>query len=119
MTARTPAPARRARRARANPRHGATRPRLTVHRTLQHTYAQITTPDGGRVLAQCSTLNADLRAELGGARGRAAAGAVGRKLAERARAAEVEEVRFDRGRFRYHGRVRAVAEGARAGGLKF
>ena len=119
MTARTPAPVRRARRTRATPRHGATRPRLSVHRTLQHTYAQIMTPDGSRVLAQCSTLNAELRAELEGGRGVRAAEAVGRKLAERALAAEVREVRFDRGRFRYHGRVRAVAEGARAGGLKF
>ena len=119
MTARTPAPVRRARRARAHPRHGATRPRLTVHRTLRHIYAQVTTPGGDRVLAQCSTLNADVRGELAGVRGCGAAEAVGRKLAERARAADVEEVRFDRGRFRYHGRVRAVAEGARAGGLKF
>ena len=119
MTARTPAPVRRARRSRAESRHGATRPRLTVHRTLKHIYAQVVTPAGDRVLAQCSTLNADLRGELDGARGCRAAEAVGRKLAERARAADVEKVRFDRGRFRYHGRVRAVADGARAGGLEF
>ena len=118
MTAKIPARTRRARRVRA--RGGASaRPRLTVHRTLRHTYAQVTSPDGGRVLAQSSTLNADLRKELASASGREAARRVGLQLAERARAAHVEEVWFDRGRFRFHGRVHAVAEGAREGGLKF
>lgn len=118
MTAKVPAQKRRARRVRAR---GAAsqRPRLTVHRTLRHIYAQVTSPDGGRILAQSSTLNPDVRKELASLSGREAAHRVGLQLAERALSAQVEEVWFDRGRFRYHGRVHAVAEGAREGGLKF
>ena len=95
------------------------RHRLTVHRTLRHVYAQVLSPDGARVIAQASTLTPDLRKGLEATGNRAAAEQVGRAVAERALAAKVEEVWFDRGRFRYHGRVRALAEAAREAGLKF
>ena len=94
-------------------------PRLTVHRTPRHMYAQLLVGgDGGdRVLAQASTLDAPLREGATG--NRPAAEAVGQLIAERALAAGVEAVAFDRAGYRYHGRVKALAEGARAGGLKF
>ena len=96
------------------------RHRLTVHRTLRHIYAQVLSPDGSKVIAQASTLSSGLREELGGSTGdRKAAEQVGRRVAEQALEAKVEEVWFDRGRFRYHGRVRALAEAARGVGLKF
>ena len=93
--------------------------RLTVHRTQQHVYAQVLSPDGAQVIAQASTLTPDLRKKLKTTGNCAAAEQVGRVLAERALKAKVEEVWFDRGRFRYHGRVRALAEAAREAGLKF
>jgi len=93
---------------------GATR--LTVHRTPRHIYAQVIAPEGG-TLAQASTLDKDLRS---GATGNiAAAAAVGKLVAERAKAAGVTEVAFDRSGFKYHGRVKALAEAAREGGLEF
>ena len=95
------------------------RHRLTVHRTQRHVYAQVLSPDGAQVIAQASTLTPDLRKELKTTGNCAAAEQVGRMLAERALKAKVEEVWFDRGRFRYHGRVRALAEAAREAGLKF
>ncbi len=95
------------------------RHRLTVHRTLQHMYAQVVSPDGGTVIAQASTLMPELRKKLKKTGDRQAAEQVGRLIAERAQAANVETVWFDRGRFRYHGRVRALADAARAAGLKF
>ncbi len=95
------------------------RHRLTVHRTLRHVYAQVLSPDGAQVIAQASTLTPDLRKELKTTGNCAAAEQVGRILAERALKAKVEAVWFDRGRFRYHGRVRALAEAAREAGLKF
>ncbi len=95
------------------------RHRLTVHRTLKHMYAQVTSPDGARVVAQASTLSPELRKELQATGNCQAAEQVGRLVAERAQKADVETVWFDRGRFRYHGRVRALAEAARAAGLKF
>lgn len=97
----------------------SSRPRLTVHRTLQHVYAQVLSPDGAEVIAQASTLAPDLRKELKTTGNCAAAEQVGRKVAERALKADVKEVWFDRGRFRYHGRVRALAEAAREAGLEF
>lgn len=109
---------RRARRARMKIRERGT-VRLTVHRTPRHIYAQLVAGDaaGDRVLAQASTLDGALR---GGATGnKAAAEAVGRLIAERAQAAGVDAVAFDRAGYRYHGRVKALAEGARGGGLKF
>ena len=97
----------------------SSRHRLTVHRTLRHVYAQVLSPDGAQVIAQASTLTPDLRKKLKATGDCAAAEQVGRTVAERALKAKVEEVWLDRGRFRYHGRVRALAEAAREAGLKF
>jgi len=109
---------RRARRTRAQIRkRGAVR--LTVHRTPRHIYAQLITPTGDRTLAAASTLDADLRKQLEGTGNVAAAQAVGRLIAERGKAAGVEQVAFDRAGYRYHGRVRALAEAAREAGLSF
>ena len=93
--------------------------RLTVHRTPRHIYAQVTAPDGSRTLAQASTLDKDLRARLNSTGNADAASEVGRLIAERARAAGVDRVAFDRAGYRYHGRVRALADAAREGGLQF
>ncbi len=95
------------------------RHRLTVHRTERHVYAQVLSPDGARVIAQASTLSPELREAIKTPGNCEAAGQVGRMVAERALQVEVKEVWFDRGRFRYHGRVRALAEAAREAGLKF
>ena len=107
---------RRARRSRAKMRE-LRAVRLAVHRTPRHIYAQIIAPDGDRVLAAASTLDKTLR---GGATGNTEAAAkVGLLIAERAKAAGVTEVAFDRSGFKYHGRVKALAEAAREGGLEF
>ena len=107
---------RRARRSRAKMRELGVY-RLSVHRTPRHIYAQLISPEGDRVLASASTLDKDLR---GGSTGNAeAATAVGKLIAERAKAAGVSQVAFDRAGFRYHGRVKALADGAREGGLEF
>lgn len=96
--------------------------RLAVHRTNTHIYATIISPDS-RVLATASTLEAELRQELAGKEGKggnvSAASLVGKRVAEKALKAGIEEVAFDRSGFRYHGRVKAVAEAAREAGLKF
>ncbi len=97
----------------------SSRYRMTVHRTERHVYAQVLSPDGAQVIAQASTLSPELRKKLKVTGNCEAAGQVGRMVAERALKAKVEEVWFDRGRFRYHGRVRALAEAAREAGLKF
>ncbi len=107
---------RRARRSRAKMRELGVY-RLCVHRTPRHIYAQVISPEGDRVLASASTLDKDLR---GGSTGNVeAATAVGKLIAERAKAAGVSQVAFDRAGFRYHGRVKALADGAREGGLEF
>lgn len=93
--------------------------RLTVHRTNFHIYAQITTPRGERVLAAASSAERELRAMLPNGGNRKAAEVVGRRIAEKAKAAGIERVAFDRAGYRYHGRVKALAEAARAGGLQF
>ncbi len=93
--------------------------RLTVHRTNCHIYAQITSAAGDKVLASASTTEKDLRALLRNGGNRKAAEAIGQRIAERARAAGIEQVAFDRAGYRYHGRVKALAEAARGGGLKF
>ena len=91
--------------------------RLSVHRTPRHIYAQVISPAGDRVLASASTLDKELRS---GSTGNVeAATAVGKLVAERARAAGVSQVAFVRAGFRYHGRVKALADGAREGGLEF
>jgi len=93
--------------------------RLTVHRTNLHIYAQIISPGGDRVLASASSAEKDLRGSLANGGNRKAAEAVGRRIAEKAKTAGIERVAFDRAGYRYHGRVKALAEAARAGGLKF
>jgi large subunit ribosomal protein L18 len=97
--------------------------RLTVHRTNLHIYATIWSDDGQMALVQASTLEAEGKSALGGANGKGgntgAAAMVGRKVAERAKAAGIESVAFDRSGFRFHGRVKALAEAAREAGLKF
>jgi large subunit ribosomal protein L18 len=91
--------------------------RLSVHRTPRHIYVQLISPEGDRVLASASTLDGTLRA---GSTGNAeAAAAVGRLIAERGKAAGVTRVAFDRSGFRYHGRIKALADAAREGGLEF
>ncbi len=107
---------RRARRARARMRDlGANR--LCVHRTPRHIYAQVIAPQGDKVLASASTLDGDLRK---GATGNIdAAAAVGKLVAERAKAAGIERVAFDRAGYKYHGRVKALADAARESGLEF
>jgi large subunit ribosomal protein L18 len=108
---------RRHRRVRKKVRGTAARPRLAVFRSNRHISAQVIDDLTGRTLAAASTVEADLRASATG--NRAAASTVGRLVAERAKAAGVEQVTFDRGGFLYHGRVAAVAEAAREAGLEF
>lgn len=93
--------------------------RLCVNRTNLHVYAQIIDRCGGRVLAAASTLESDVRKELKNGGNVAAAVVVGRLIAERARSVGVEVVSFDRSGFRYHGRVKALADAARGAGLRF
>ncbi len=109
---------RRARRARGRIRNLAAA-RLSVHRTPSHIYAQVFSPEGERVLASASTLEARLRKDLQGTGNVSAAQAVGKAIAEKAKAAGVEAVAFDRAGFRYHGRVKALADAARENGLQF
>jgi large subunit ribosomal protein L18 len=93
--------------------------RLCINRTPRHIYAQIIGADGGTVLASASTLDKDLRDGIKYGGNIEAAAAVGKAVAERARAAGVEQVAFDRGGFKFHGRVKALADAARENGLKF
>ncbi len=95
------------------------RPRLSVFRSGKHIYAQIIDDVAGRTLAAASTLDASLREGLRTGADKDAAGAVGKLVAERALAAGVTQVVFDRGSYLYHGRVKALAEAAREGGLSF
>jgi large subunit ribosomal protein L18 len=93
--------------------------RLSVHRTSQHIYAQVVTADGSQVLAAASTLDKSLRTSLDSTGNVDAATAVGKLIAERALAKGIEAVAFDRSGFKYHGRIKALADGAREAGLKF
>jgi large subunit ribosomal protein L18 len=95
------------------------RPRLSVHRSSKNIYAQVIDDAQGLTLASASTLDAGLKSELKTGADVAAATAVGKLVAERAKEAGVTDVVFDRGAFIYHGRVKAVAEAAREGGLNF
>ena len=107
---------RRARKARLKMRELET-VRLSVYRSSQHIYAQVISADGGKVLASASTLDKELR---DGATGNVdAAKKVGQLVAERAKAAGITQVAFDRSGFKYHGRVKALADAAREGGLEF
>ena len=97
--------------------------RLSVHRSNLHIYANIISPEGDRVLVSASTLEPEVRKELASKNVNggnvAAAGLVGKRVAEKAKAAGIELVAFDRSGFRYHGRVKALADAAREAGLKF
>jgi large subunit ribosomal protein L18 len=93
--------------------------RLTVHRTNAHIYAQLTSPAGDKVLATASTVEKDVRGQLKNGGNRKAAEMVGQRIAQKAKQAGIETVAFDRAGYRYHGRVKALADAARAGGLKF
>jgi large subunit ribosomal protein L18 len=93
--------------------------RLVVGRSNCHIYAQIIAPTGDKVLASASTLEADVRRDLKSGGNKAAATVVGRRIAERAKALGIDSVAFDRAGFRFHGRVKALADAAREGGLKF
>ena len=116
MSAKNDSRLRRARRARTKMRELGMN-RLSVHRTPRHIYAQVFAPGGDQVLASASTLDKDLRA---GSTGNIdAAAQVGKLVAERAKAAGVDKVAFDRSGYKYHGRVKALADAARENGLDF
>lgn len=93
--------------------------RLCVHRTPRHIYAQIVAPNGEQIMASASTVESKLKADLKGTGNSAAAAAVGKHIAERAKAAGITAVAFDRSGFKYHGRIKALAEAAREHGLQF
>ena len=118
MSAKNLARLRRARQTRLKIREvGAVR--LTVHRTNAHIYAQITSPEGSKVIASASSLEKEVRAQIKNGGNKQAAEAVGKRIAAKAKDKGIEAVAFDRGGYRYHGRVKALADAARAGGLKF
>jgi large subunit ribosomal protein L18 len=120
MTTMTPGAWRRQKRVRAALRRVADdRPRLTVFRSSQHIYAQVIDDKRGHTLAAASSLDKTLRDKLKTGADTSAAGEVGKLVAERAKAAGVEKVVFDRGAYIYHGRVKALADAAREGGLQF
>ena len=110
---------RRRRHVRKSVRGTADRPRLTVFRSLQHIYCQVVDDTSGKTLAAASTKDKDLRSGVKYGGNSEAAKAIGKAIAERAQAAGVKQVCFDRGHFKYHGRVAALADAARAGGLEF
>ena len=93
--------------------------RLTVHRSNLHIYAQVIDASGSKVIASASTLDKDVRAQLPNGGNVKAAAMVGKRIAEKAREKGVEAVAFDRAGYKYHGRVKALAEAAREAGLKF
>jgi large subunit ribosomal protein L18 len=118
MNAKDIARVRRARQTRIRIReNGAVR--LTVHRSNEHIYAQITSPTGDKVLASASSLEKEVRGQLKNGGNRKAAELVGQRIAAKAKEKGIEKVAFDRAGYRYHGRVKALAEAARGGGLKF
>jgi large subunit ribosomal protein L18 len=110
---------RKALRTRNRVRVGGGRPRLSVFRSLTNIYGQIIDDESGRTLASASSVDKDLREALQGIRKSDVAAKVGEALAEKAKAAGVTKVVFDRGRYKYHGRVKALADAAREGGLEF
>ena len=93
--------------------------RLCIHRTPRHIYAQVISPDGSKVLASASTLDANVKSAVKSTGNIDAAVAVGKMIAEKSKAAGVNAVAFDRSGFKYHGRVKALADAAREGGLEF
>lgn len=110
---------RKARVRKALARRGALRPRLSVFRSSKNIYAQIIDDNRGVTLAAASSLEKDMKAALRTGADKAAAEAIGKLIAERAIRAGIRDVVFDRGGYLYHGRVKALAEAARAGGLNF
>ena len=109
---------RRAKKARARIKQlGANR--LTVHKTSRHVYAQIIAPNGSEVLASASSLDKDLKSQIKYSGNVEAAAAVGKALAERAKKAGIDDVAFDRSGFKYHGRIKALADAAREQGMNF
>ena len=92
--------------------------RLCVHRTPRHIYAQIIDPTGGKVLVSASTVEAEVRSQFKSGGNKEAAVAIGKRIAEKAKAAGLEQVAFDRSGFAYHGRIKALADAARENGLK-
>ena len=109
---------RRARKARAKIRELGVH-RLSIHRTPRHIYAQVIAPNGSEVVAAASTVQAAIRGDVKGTGNADAAAAVGKAIAEKAKAAGITSVAFDRAGFKYHGRVKALADAAREGGLEF
>ncbi len=93
--------------------------RLAIHRTNQHIYAQVISACGGKILASASTVEADVRKEVGNGGNAAAAAIVGKRIAEKAKSAGVTSVAFDRSGNKYHGRIKALADAAREHGLQF
>ncbi|MEK6551211.1 MAG: 50S ribosomal protein L18 [Pseudomonadota bacterium] len=93
--------------------------RLTIHRTPRHIYAQIIDKNGAKVLASASTLEKEVRAQLKNGGNAEAAKLVGQRIAEKAKSAGITTVAFDRAGYQYHGRVKALADAAREGGLQF
>ncbi len=93
--------------------------RLAVHRTNLHIYANIISPEGDRILVSASSMEPEVRKQLANGGNAAAAAIIGKRVAEKAKAAGIETVAFDRSGFRYHGRVKALADAAREAGLKF
>ncbi|MBA4382604.1 MAG: 50S ribosomal protein L18 [Sideroxydans sp.] len=93
--------------------------RLAIHRTNLHIYAQVISADGGKILASASTLEAEVRKTIGNGGNAAAAAAVGKRIAEKAKLAGVTAVAFDRSGHKYHGRIKALADAARENGLQF
>ncbi len=93
--------------------------RLAIHRTNLHIYAQVISADGGKVLASASTLEAEVRKSVGNGGNAAAAAVVGKRIAEKAKSAGVTTVAFDRSGYKYHGRIKALADAAREHGLQF
>ena len=118
MNAKNLARVRRARQTRIRIReNGAVR--LTVHRSNEHIYAQITSPTGDKVIASASSLEKDLRGQVKSGGNRKAAELVGQRIAAKAKEKGIDKVAFDRAGYKYHGRVKALADAARSGGLKF
>ncbi|MCP4361047.1 MAG: 50S ribosomal protein L18 [Chloroflexi bacterium] len=110
---------RRHRRIRARISGTAVRPRLNVFRSLDHIYAQLIDDEAGQTMVSASTVDKALRVDMNGKTKKEQAGLVGKAVAERAQAAGIDQVVFDRGGYLYHGRVKALADGAREGGLEF
>jgi len=95
------------------------RPRLTVYRSLKHIYAQVILDSNGKTLCQASTIDKELKGKMKGTSNKDAAKMVGELIAERAKAVNIDQVVFDRNGYLYHGRVKALADGARGKGLIF